>query len=70
MPSTYCSVETVATELDCSVSTVRDYVKRGLLPQPSRTGGLVRWKWDAIVAMVDGISSEPEDPIMAAINGT
>ena len=70
MPATYCSIETVAAELDCSVSTVRDYVKRGLLPQPYRAGGLVRWKWADVEAKVDGVSNEPIDPIMAAVNGT
>jgi len=67
MPSTFCSIEQVAEELDCSESTVRDYVKRGLLPQPCRLGGLVRWKWAAIEAKVDGISEVTEDPILAAI---
>lgn len=70
MPSTYCSIETVASELDCSETTVRDYVKRGILPQPCRKGGLVRWKWTDIENAMDGTSAEPADPILAAIHGT
>jgi predicted DNA-binding transcriptional regulator AlpA len=42
-PPELCSAETLAYRLDCSVSTVHCYVRRGLLPKPLKLGDLVRW---------------------------
>ncbi|NOX40760.1 MAG: helix-turn-helix domain-containing protein [Alphaproteobacteria bacterium] len=68
---TYCSVETVAHELDCSVSTVREYVKQGKLPQPIKCGALVRWRWDDIDRWMQGsLNAKPIDPILEAAHGT
>jgi predicted DNA-binding transcriptional regulator AlpA len=68
----YCSVKTMAKELDCSESTVVDYTNRGLLPQPRKRGTLVRWKWSEVQAMMDGLPEahgEADDPILRAVNG-
>ena len=45
LPPDYVSVETLAHRLDCSVTTIRSYVQRGLLPRPIKLGDLVRWRW-------------------------
>jgi predicted DNA-binding transcriptional regulator AlpA len=49
----YCSIETLATRLDCSTSTIRAKVAQGILPQPYR-GVLVRWRWDEVEKAVEG----------------
>jgi predicted DNA-binding transcriptional regulator AlpA len=44
-PPDYVSAETLAHRLDCSLTTIRCYVQRGLLPRPIKLGDLVRWRW-------------------------
>jgi predicted DNA-binding transcriptional regulator AlpA len=48
----YVSAETLAYRLDCSRSTVDDYVRRGLLPTPKIIGNLQRWRWSEIEAWI------------------
>lgn len=48
----YVSAETLAYRLDCSRSTVDDYVRRGLLPIPRIVGNLQRWRWSEIEAWI------------------
>jgi predicted DNA-binding transcriptional regulator AlpA len=48
----YVSAETLAYRLDCSRSTVDDYVRRGLLPKPKIIGNLQRWRWSEIEAWI------------------
>jgi predicted DNA-binding transcriptional regulator AlpA len=48
----YVSAETLAYRLDCSRSTVDDYVRRGLLPTPKIIGNLQRWRWIEIEAWI------------------
>ena len=48
----YVSAETLAYRLDCSRSTVDDYVRRGLLPTPKIIGNLRRWRWSEIEAWI------------------
>lgn len=48
-PPAFCSIETLAEQLDCSVSTVRSYREKGVLPAPVRIGGLVRYRWSEVV---------------------
>jgi predicted DNA-binding transcriptional regulator AlpA len=47
-PPDYVSAQTLAYRLDCSRSTVDDYVRRGLLPKPISVGTLQRWRWSDI----------------------
>lgn len=47
-PPDYVSAQTLAYRLDCSRSTVDDYVRRGVLPKPLRLGTLQRWRWSDI----------------------
>jgi predicted DNA-binding transcriptional regulator AlpA len=57
----YVSAETLAYRLDCSRSTVNDYVRRGLLPTPRIIGNLQRWRWSEIetwIASQDAIRYE------------
>ena len=64
----YVSAETLAYRLDCSRSTVDDYVRRGLLPTPRIIGNLQRWRWSEIEAWIasqgvvhDQVSSQYAD---------
>lgn len=75
----YVSAETLAYRLDCSRSTVDDYVRRGLLPRPTTIGNLQRWRWcdvEAWIAVRDpferfadaaGTTPENEDPYLAGV---
>ena len=72
-PPDLCSAETLAHRLDCSVSTVHAYVRRGLLPKPMKLGDLVRWRWADIERLTDDLATgrdsrvtEP-DPYLAGI---
>jgi predicted DNA-binding transcriptional regulator AlpA len=47
-PPDFASAATLAYRLDCSESTVPDYVRRGILPEPNVIGGLVRWYWPEV----------------------
>ena len=50
----YVCRQTAARMLDMSDDTFDRYVREGILPQPKRRGGLVRWKWSEIMAELDG----------------
>jgi predicted DNA-binding transcriptional regulator AlpA len=47
-PPDYASIETLAYRLDCSPSTVRQYVDLKWLPKPLEIGNLVRWRWSEV----------------------
>lgn len=51
-PPDFVSAETLAYRLDCSVRSVQDYTKSGLIPKPITIGNLVRWRWSDIVEHV------------------
>ena len=50
----YVCRQTACRELDMSDDTFDKYVREGTLPQPKRRGKLLRWKWDEVVAALDG----------------
>jgi excisionase family DNA binding protein len=52
-PPDYVSAETLAYRLDCSRSTIDQYVKAGLLPKPILLGNLVRWDFAAVKAYIE-----------------
>lgn len=72
-------IATIAFELDCCESTVRDYVSKGWLPAPFMIGGLVRWDWNEVVPAIrdlkdklnqdGGEERKRDDPILKKING-
>jgi predicted DNA-binding transcriptional regulator AlpA len=78
-PPDFVSAETLAYRLDCSRSTVDDYVRRGLLPRPQPIGNLQRWRWSDIEAWIavrnpfacfaDATATTPEeeDPYLAGV---
>jgi predicted DNA-binding transcriptional regulator AlpA len=70
-PPAFVSIETLAAELDLSPTTVRDLVRRGVLPQGRRIGGSVRWKWAEVEAMLDRgqdtAAATPPDPLLQAV---
>ncbi len=57
-PPDYVSAETLAHRLDCSKSTVQDYVRRGLLPKPLKIGELVRWRWTDVERFINDLEAE------------
>ena len=65
----YVDAATLAHRLDCSKSTVHDYVRRGLLPQPMKIGELVRWRWTDVERFIDALEAGPraDDPYLAGI---
>lgn len=68
----FVSAETLAYRLDCSVSTIREYVSRGLLPAPSNIGSLTRWRWSDVETHVRASINESElteelDPFTRAV---
>lgn len=67
-PPSYVSKATLAAELDMSESTVDSYVKRGLLPQPFKWGGSVRWSWADVSTKLTAKASGDEDEFMKGIN--
>lgn len=66
-PPSYVSKATLAAELEMSETTVDSYVKRGLLPQPIRRGGSVRWCWAEVDAALRGGGAGSEDQFMTGI---
>jgi hypothetical protein len=69
-PPPYCTKATLASLLDCSESTVDEWVRRGIIQGPIKlpTGGL-RWRWEdvdmALKAYAPG--NGDEDPISRGI---
>ncbi|KIN76903.1 helix-turn-helix transcriptional regulator [Sulfitobacter mediterraneus] len=66
-PPSFVSKATLAAELDMSESTVDAYVKRGLLPEPFKWGGSVRWSWADVSAHLTAQASSGDDPFMAGV---
>ncbi len=71
-PPDYVSAETLAYRLDCSRSTIDDYVNRGLLPKPFKLGSLVRWDFALVKATIQALNNGElrdggEDDFMKAV---
>ena len=66
-PPSFMSKATLAAELDMSEITVDSYVQRGLLPEPIRVGGSVRWCWADVSSALSSQASGGEDPFMAGV---
>ena len=66
-PPDFCSAETLAHRLDCSVSTVHSYVRRGLLPKASRLGDLVRWRWADVERFIDELENCRRKPMLPTL---
>jgi predicted DNA-binding transcriptional regulator AlpA len=69
-PPAYLSCQSLARELDCSETTVRDLVSRGILPKPIKlTGGTVRWRWAAVDAALASLAAGEAgaDPFMEGV---
>ena len=69
-PPDFVSAETLAHKLDCSESTVHDYVRRGLLPKPIKIGQLVRWRWVDVEQFIAALEAGPsaDDPYLLGID--
>jgi predicted DNA-binding transcriptional regulator AlpA len=74
-PPDYVSAETLAYRLDCSRSTVDEYVRKGMLSKPAMIGNLTRWDFGQVVAFIKArnsaqdVSDTPDvdDPYMKGI---
>lgn len=70
-PPDYVSAETLAYRLDCSRSTIDDYVKQGLLPKPDTVGNLVRWDFDKVRQQIAALNNTADaaeaDPYVTGI---
>lgn len=64
----YPSKATLARQLDCSESTIEEWVRRGVLPPPVRfPTGTVRWDWSEVQTAINSLkqtTSPPIDPMM------
>jgi predicted DNA-binding transcriptional regulator AlpA len=72
-PPAYLSCASLARELDCSESTIHEYVRRGVLPKPSRlSNGTVRWRWAdvdaALQALAGGAENAASDPFVKGLS--
>jgi predicted DNA-binding transcriptional regulator AlpA len=69
-PPPYPTKATLAALLDCSESTVDEWVRRGIIPRPIKlpTGG-VRWRWEDVDLALKGYAAGTggEDPISRGI---
>ena len=69
----YVSAEMLAHRLDCSKTTVHDYVRRGILPKPIRIGELVRWRWVDVEKWIELLETGDDghananDPYLAGV---
>lgn len=48
----FVSAETLAYRLDCSRSTIDEYVRTGILPKPEAIGNLMRWDFEEVRALI------------------
>jgi predicted DNA-binding transcriptional regulator AlpA len=72
-PPAYLSYDSLARELDCSETTVREMVARGILPKPVKlTNGTVRFRWATVDATLASLAGGPgeaagADPFMEGL---
>ena len=61
----YMSLETLATALDVSESSIEAWVGQGKFPAPKRVGpnGMRRWSWDEVQRTIEG----PQDNAAANV---
>jgi hypothetical protein len=50
----FVSRKRAAAELDMSVDTFDNYVRKSVLPAPKQRAGITRWKWTEIEGALDG----------------
>tara|TARA_R110000851_G_scaffold159249_2_gene302505 strand:+ start:812 stop:1054 length:243 start_codon:yes stop_codon:yes gene_type:complete len=67
-PPSFVSKATLAAELDVSESTIDSFVKRGLLPQPFKLGGSVRWSWADVASQLTAKASGGDDRFMSGVD--
>lgn len=68
-PPAFVSKATLAAELDISESTIENYVNAGILPQPRKLKGAVRWRWADVEAAICSMGgSQDSDPFMLGIS--
>jgi predicted DNA-binding transcriptional regulator AlpA len=72
-PPAYLSYDSLARELDCSETTVREMVARGILPKPVKlTNGTVRFRWATVDAALASLAAGQDglagaDPFMEGV---
>ena len=63
-PPDYCSRETLAYRLDCSVDKINTDVRSGLLPPPEEVGTLQRWHWDVVAAWIKARNGQDDEYVV------
>jgi len=68
-PPDFVSAETLAYRLDCSRSTIDEYVRLGFLPKPETVGNLTRWDFAEVRAKIKaqndlGTDDAGDDPYL------
>lgn len=58
-PPDYCDIDALAYRLSMSAELVRQLVRRGLLPEPSRIGEAERWRWADVDAALGHVAGGP-----------
>lgn len=69
-PPSFLNRASLAAELDCSESTVDEWVRRGILPKPLKFDtGAVRWSWKSVETALAALAGTVEhvDPFSAGI---
>lgn len=64
-PPDFVSAETLAYRLDCSVRSIQEYARAGLIPKPVTIGNLVRWNWNDVQAWIVGQGDAVIEPGMS-----
>lgn len=65
-PPMFLSKADLAAELSTSVSTVDEWTRQNILPQPRRYKGAVRWFWPEVVEKL-APPLPPSDPFKEAL---
>jgi predicted DNA-binding transcriptional regulator AlpA len=65
-PPDFVTADTLAYRLDCSRSTVDDYVRRSLLPKSVMIGGLPRWYWPDVLEAIRAQNNVANGPVSPA----
>ena len=60
-PPEFCSRDTLAYRLDCSVDKIDADVRNGLLPPSEAVGTSKRWYWPDVVAWIKAHNGKSED---------
>jgi hypothetical protein len=64
-PPDYCSRETLAYRLDCSIDKINKDVRLGLLPPSEMVGHSERWHWPDVVVHIKARNGLSDDYLVS-----